>query len=139
MAGYYPINNEIECFEALREFHRMGNLISLPIIRERNQMDFFPWSFSEPLSVNKIGVPEPNKSRKIEPDILLVPLVGFDKYKYRIGYGGGYYDRYIEKLSKIKKILTIGLAFSFQKVNKISVNKYDKKLDYILTEKYFIE
>ena len=54
----------------------------------------------------------------------------------RLGYGGGYYDRYIEKIKKIKKILTIGLAFSFQKVKKIPINSYDMKLDFILTEKY---
>ena len=139
IGAYYPINSEIDCFETLRKIHKMGNIISLPIIRERNQMDFFEWCFSEPLSVGKFGVPEPNKFRKIKPDILLVPLVSFDKHKYRIGYGGGYYDRYIKKLSKIKKIITIGFAFSFQEVKKISINKYDRKLDYILTEKNFIE
>ena len=63
-------------------------------------------------------------------------MVAFDKNKYRLGYGGGYYDRYIQKAKKLKKILTIGLAFSFQKIKKIPVNKYDKKLDYIFTEKY---
>ena len=72
----------------------------------------------------------------IYPDIILVPLVAFDKYKFRLGYGGGYYDRYIRKIKKIKKILTIGMAFSFQKVKKLPVNTYDEKLDFILTENY---
>ena len=69
------------------------------------------------------------------PDILLVPIVAFDKDFNRIGYGGGFYDRYIKKIKKIKKVITIGLAYSFQKVKKISVNKYDVKLDYIITER----
>ena len=60
----------------------------------------------------------------------------FDKFKYRLGYGGGYYDRYIYKISKLKKIITIGLAFSFQEINKLPKNNYDKKLDFILTENY---
>ena len=71
----------------------------------------------------------------IRDSILLVPLLAFDKYLNRIGYGGGYYDRYIKKIKTKKKILTIGLAYSFQKVKEIPVNKYDKKLDYIITEK----
>ena len=62
-------------------------------------------------------------------------MVAFDKNLNRIGYGGGYYDRYITRLKKIKKIITIGLAYTYQKVNNISVNKYDMKLDYIITEK----
>ncbi len=72
--------------------------------------------------------------KKIYPDVLLVPLVAFNKYKFRLGYGGGYYDRYIHKTKK--KILTIGMAFSFQEVKILSINKHDKKLDFIFTEKY---
>ena len=76
------------------------------------------------------------QKKKIYPDILLVPLVAFNKNKFRLGYGGGYYDRYIEKINKIKKILTIGMAFSFQEVKILPVNQYDKKLDFIFTENY---
>ena len=82
-----------------------------------------------------MGIPEPYQKKKTFPDILLVPLVAFDKYNYRLGYGGGYYDRYIKKISNIKKILTIGLAFSFQKIDKIPINDYDEKLDFILSER----
>ena len=62
-------------------------------------------------------------------------MVAFDSQKYRLGYGGGYYDRYITRIKKIKKILTIGLAFDFQKVKKLPKNKFDKKIDIILTNK----
>ena len=77
--------------------------------------------------------------KKVFPDVLIVPLVAFDKNKFRLGYGGGYYDRYITKILKKKKILTIGLAFSFQKLKKIPINKFDQKLDYILTDKDIIK
>ena len=60
--------------------------------------------------------------------------MAFNKHKSRLGYGGGYYDRYIQKIKKIKKILTIGMAFSFQEVKKLPINKHDKKLDFIFTE-----
>ena len=57
---------------------------------------------------------------------------------FRIGFGGGFYDRYIEKVSKLKKTLNIGIAHSFQKVRKVPLNKYDKKLDIVITEKYIL-
>ena len=63
-------------------------------------------------------------------------MLAFNKYKFRLGYGGGYYDRYIQKTKKIKKILTIGMAFSFQEVKKLPINEHDKKLDFIFTENY---
>ena len=70
---------------------------------------------------------------------MVVPLVGFDKNKFRLGYGGGFYDRYISRVLKFKKVLTIGFAFSFQELKKIPINKYDQKLDFILTEKGIIK
>ena len=98
-------------------------------------MNFYQWSYKDPLIINKYGIPEPLKKTIIYPDILLVPLVAYDKNFNRVGYGGGFYDRYIKKASKIKKIFTIGLAYSFQKVKKIPINKYDIKLNHIVTEK----
>ena len=94
-----------------------------------------PTEKPDPLIVNEYGIPEPIKKKIVYPNILLVPLVAFDKNLNRIGYGGGFYDRYIKRISKIKKIFTIGLAYSFQQVKKIPINKYDIKLDYIITEK----
>ena len=98
-------------------------------------MDFFYWSTKDPLKINKYGIPEPISNKVKYPDILLVPLVAYDKNLNRIGYGGGFYDRYIKKIMKNKKIITIGLAYSFQKVKKIPINEYDIKLDFIVTEK----
>ena len=98
-------------------------------------MDFFKWSKNEPLRINNFGIPEPISSKIFYPDILLVPLVGYDNDLNRLGYGGGFYDRYTEKIEKIKKVIKIGLAFSFQKISSIPINQYDKKLDFIVTEK----
>ena len=98
-------------------------------------MEFYKWYTNEPLLINKYGIPEPDTANRVYPDILFVPLVAFDKELNRLGYGGGFYDRYVEKISKIKKIAKIGLAFSFQKLKTIPTNKYDQKLDIIITEK----
>ena len=99
-------------------------------------MDFFEWSSKQPLSISKIGIPEPFSKKKVYPDIILVPMLAFDTRKFRLGYGGGFYDRYIQRIKKIKKIFTVGIAFSFQEVKKLPTNKFDKKLDFILTENY---
>ena len=101
-------------------------------------MDFYKWSYREPLKINKYGIPEPESKFLVYPDIILVPIVAFDNNLNRLGYGAGYYDRLISKLSKKKKLLKIGLAFSVQRVDNIPTNKYDKKLDYIVTEKYIL-
>ena len=136
--GYYPINYEMDDIHILKELEKKGAEISLPIIKSNNQMDFYHWDSKNLLSVNKFGIPEPKKTKKVYPDIIFVPIVAFDKNLYRIGYGGGYYDRYIEKISKIKKILKIGIAHSCQKINKVPLNKYDRKLDIIFTERYVL-
>ena len=102
-------------------------------------MNFFEWTNKDPLKINKYGIVEPILGKKIYPDIIFVPLVAYDDDLNRLGYGGGFYDRYLEKVSKIKKIFKIGLGFSYQKIKKIPINKYDKKLDLIITEKKIIQ
>ena len=136
IGGYYPINFEIDDLVLLKKFEKNRFNISLPVIKKNFQMNFYKWSFSEPLKINKYGIPEPTIKDITYPDIIFVPLVGFDKRLNRLGYGGGYYDRLLGKLSKKKKIIKIGLALSVQQVNKVPVNKYDQKLDYIVTNKY---
>ena len=139
IGGYYPVNFEIDDLLLLKKLEKNKFNISLPVIKNNFQMDFYKWSFSDPLKVNKYGIPEPDIKNMIYPDILLIPLVAFDKNLNRLGYGGGYYDRLIKKLSKKKKIIKIGLAFSVQKIDKVPINVYDQKLDYILTNKYIIK
>jgi len=114
---------------------KKSSQISLPKIKKNFKMDFYHWSVEQPLSINQYGIPEPITNKVVYPSILLVPLVAFDKRLNRIGYGGGFYDRYIKKIKKKKKIFTIGLAYSFQKIRNVPINKYDTKLDFILTEK----
>ena len=134
IGGYYPINYEFDCLSVLKKFQEKKFLISLPVVGDSNQMNFFNWSSGTHLKVNNMGIPEPVSTKIIYPDLILVPLVGFDKNKFRLGYGGGYYDRYIEKVGKLKKFKTVGLSFSFQEIEKLPVNKFDKKLDFIITE-----
>ena len=135
VGGYYPYNYEVDVIEILKEFEKKKYLISLPKIKKNFDMNFFHWSINDPLTINKYGIPEPISDRKILPQILFVPLVAYDKNFNRIGYGGGFYDRYLKKILRRQKVITIGLAYSFQKIKKIPINKYDIKLDFVINEK----
>ena len=133
IGGYYPVNHEIGDLEILKEFERKKIIISLPSIKKNFKMNFIKCSTKDPFVINKYGIPEPSFGKIVFPDILLVPLVAFDKKLNRLGYGGGYYDRLIRYLKKRKKIITVGLAFDFQEFYSVPISKYDQKLDYILT------
>ena len=135
VGGYFPVNYEIDCLEILENLEKKKFKICLPKIKRNHLMDFYEYSFSEPLIVNRYGIPETKNKNIIIPDILLVPLLGFDKKMFRLGYGGGYYDRYIERFQNKKKILTIGLGYSFQQVSKLPIEDFDKSLNYIITNK----
>ena len=135
IGGYYPFNYEVDVMKVLNKFEKRNYIISLPKIKKNSQMDFSYWSTKDPLVVNKYGIPEPTSTKIKYPNILLVPLVAFDSNLNRVGYGGGFYDRYIKRIKKNQKIITIGFAYSFQKIKKIPINKYDNKLDFIITEK----
>ena len=135
VGGYYPVNNEIDDLVILKEFKKKNIRISLPVIRKKSRMDFIQCSLDGIFSINKYGIPEPTDGKVVYPDILLVPLVAFDKNFNRLGYGGGYYDRLIKSLKRKKNIITIGLAFDFQEVYSIPVSNYDQKLDYVVTNK----
>ena len=102
-------------------------------------MAFYEWKNKDILKINKYGMLEPEVLTKKEvPDIMLVPLLAFDKKNNRLGYGGGFYDRYLNKyLNTFKNIMTVGIAFSFQRYHKLPVSKDDVKLNYVLTEKGF--
>ena len=137
---YYPSSFEVDVLKILKiEYFKKFNFL-LPIILKNNSMEFYKWKHNEILYVNKYGIPEPTKTIKTIPSIILIPLLAFDKDKNRLGYGGGFYDRYLNKfLKKNKNIMTVGIAFSFQNYHKIPISDEDVKLDYILTERGYIK
>ena len=140
IAGYSPSNYEVNISKFLCEAAKNKFKLALPVIKSSNVMNFKSWIFKEPLYVNKFGILEPNNSKKeVIPDLIMVPLVAFDKDLNRIGYGKGYYDRCLKKINKIKKsTIFLGVAYSFQRCRRIPINKYDFKLDYIFTERGII-
>ena len=140
IAGYYPSNYEVNILNFLQDATKKKFKIVLPVIRSSGQMSFKSWFFKEPLYVSKFGTLEPkNSNEEITPDLIMVPLVAFDNQLNRIGYGKGYYDRILKKISKIKKkTIFLGVAYSFQQYKKIPIKNHDFKLDYIFTEQGII-
>jgi len=139
IAGYYPSNFEVNILDLLSQVSKKNFKVGLPVIKKGYKIDFKHWIPSEPLYVNKYGILEPQKQNiTFKPDIILVPLVAFDRNLNRIGYGKGYYDRALKQLASNKKILTIGMAFSFQEVSIIPTYQYDYNLDCILTDRNLI-
>ena len=140
VAGYYPSDYEVNVLNLISKISNLKNFHTLlPKIEKNFEMNFIGWKYNEPLCLNRYGIPEPNKKRKkIIPDVLIVPLVAFDKNLNRIGYGQGYYDRAIKKINAKKNSISIGIAYSFQECQKIPVEKFDQKLNYIFTEKGFV-
>lgn len=111
--------------------------LALPAIDfQTKEINFFIYQENTELIENKFSILEPkNKDKVIFPKIILIPLLGYSKTGFRLGYGGGYYDKYLSK-NGIGDVKKIGIAFSFQEVEEIPVEDHDERLDWILTEKH---
>ena len=128
-AGVYFIRiSNAENILFTKKLIKNNYLVGLPVIKKSYHMDFYEYRTNDPLNVSRYGIPEPIKQKKLVPTILLIPMVAFDKNCNRLGYGGGFYDRFLEKNQNIN-LIKIGLAFSFQKIKKLPVNKFDKNIE----------
>ena len=134
IAIYMPINYELDSLLSMNIQSSKKIYFLAPIVTDKNNMNFFDIKKNDVFQVNKYGILEPIaiKKKSYLPDIILLPLLAYDKNNYRLGYGKRYYDHYLN--NQKKKIKTIGIAYSFQETNKIPVDKHDVKMDYILTE-----
>ena len=132
---YCPINYELNVM-------KLANMLKdnsyyrflLPKITKK-ELDFHEWKYLSPLKLNKMGLMEPLSNIRYRPDVIIAPLLAYDKNKNRLGYGLGFYDKYIKKNKKKYNMITIGAAFSFQYYKNLPTNFFDEKVDYMLTEK----
>jgi 5-formyltetrahydrofolate cyclo-ligase len=141
VSGFMPMKSEINPLPLLRKLEDMGARIVLPAIAARGKpLIMRQWRFGEPLAAGVWGIREPKPDAPvIDPDILLVPLLAFDRGGYRVGYGGGYYDMTIGALRAKKKVTAIGIAFAGQEVAKVPRTDRDARLDLVLTEREVID
>ena len=139
---YHPVHNEVSPKIFIKYFETKNITLSLPVVDTlSNSITFKEWFYKEELTKGPLGNMEPLKSKKnIFPQIMVVPLLMFDKSLLRLGYGGGFYDKSINKHKKYfkkkeKPFITIGLAHSSQEIDFLPHESHDMRLDFMVTEK----
>jgi 5-formyltetrahydrofolate cyclo-ligase len=141
VSGFMPMKSEINPLPLLRKLAERGAALALPAVPGRGKpLIMRAWQWGEPLNSGVWGIREPKPGAKeVDPDILLVPLLLFDRQGYRLGYGGGYYDRTIAGLRARKPVIAVGIAFSAQEVESVPITPRDVRLDLVLTEREVID
>ncbi len=135
ISTYWAIGAELDPGKLERRLRAEGHTIGLPCIQGRSEpMLFRTWSHGEPMRERKWGIMEPlDTAPAVDPDIMLVPLLAWDRQGFRLGYGGGYYDRTIAALKARKAITLVGFAYDEQRVDAVPHLDYDQRLDWMLT------
>ena len=141
VSGFMPMKSEINPLPLMRKLAGQGARLALPITPSRGKpLDMRAWAFGEPLVAGVWGIRQPvPTAAEVAPDILLVPLLAFDRAGYRLGYGGGYYDRTITGLRARKHIAAVGIAYAAQEVPAVPKTEGDARLDLVLTEREVID
>jgi 5-formyltetrahydrofolate cyclo-ligase len=141
VSGFSPIGSEIDALPLLAKLRKKGHESALPIVVANGEpLVFRRWAPGDDMTSGPFGVQEPLPSAsEVVPDILLVPLLAFDRRGYRLGYGGGFYDRTLERLRANGRGIAVGVAFAGQEVNAVPVAAYDQPLNWIVTEREAIE
>ena len=139
-SAFHPYRSEIDTRPRLGRLAGEGWTTALPIVVAAGvPLLFRHWLPGEPLDKDAMGIEIPKaQSPKVEPDVLIVPLLAFDREGYRLGYGGGYYDRTLATLRAKKRIIAIGAAYAAQEVETVPHESYDQKLDSVMTERGII-
>ena len=138
VASFVSIRSEISTNELNQHIIKLNKILSFPITKKNSKELFFKkFKINQNLKIGMFNIPEPPKENKeILPQLFFVPCLGFDLNGYRLGYGGGFYDKTFKKLNKLNhKFYTVGFAFDEQMQNKIPRESFDYKLDFVLTEK----
>jgi 5-formyltetrahydrofolate cyclo-ligase len=141
VSGFSPLKSEINPVPLMRAFADAGAGLALPVVAGRGKpLIMRSWTFGAPLVAGVWGIREPPPdAAEVFPDILIVPLLAFDRVGHRIGYGAGYYDRTIARLRGIKPVIAVGIAYAAQEIAEIPTTERDARLDFVLTERETID
>ena len=140
-SGYHALGSEIDPSPLIRRLSATGALLALPVAMGREEsLAFRAWDSRDALVPDALGVPAPPPSAPgLHPDLVIAPLLAFDRKGGRLGQGGGHYDRTLEHLRTGKPVFVLGLAYAGQEVADIACEPHDQRLDAILTETGYIE
>ncbi len=135
VSGFAAIRGEINPAPLMTWLQAEGFRLALPVMQGRDKpLLMRSWSPGDVMAPAAWGIAEPLDDKPtVEPDVVLVPLLAFDERGFRLGYGGGFYDRTLKRLRKLKPIVAVGLAYDEQKVDAVPAESYDEKLDWVLT------
>ena len=138
---YWPFRQEIDVIPLLCQLDKIGCHCLLPAVTGRNMpLQFRSWKPGDNLVTSRFGTLEPPLDRSIAtPDIIITPLLAYDSAGYRLGFGGGYYDRTLAELRGRSDILAIGAAFESQQIDRVPHDKLDQRLDAVVTEKRVLQ
>jgi len=136
ISAFWPMGEEIDIRPLLQALHEDGHPLCLPRTPRRGEpLTFHVWQLGDALERGPVGTSQPPASAMvIEPDALIVPLLAVDPTGYRLGYGGGYYDRTLTRLRLRRAITAIGVCFDAQRVARVPTGPNDARLDFLLTE-----
>jgi 5-formyltetrahydrofolate cyclo-ligase len=140
VSGFMPMKSEINPVPLMRKLADAGAALALPVVAGKGQpLIMRAWRFGEPLAAGVWGIREPKPDApEVFPDVLIVPLLAFDRRGHRIGYGAGYFDMTIAALRASKPIVAAGVAFAAQEIAEIPTTPRDARLDLVLTEREVI-
>ena len=141
VSGYSPLKFEISPLPLMRRAAEAGAKLALPVVQGRGTpLIMRAWAFGEGLGSGVWGIREPRpEAPEMFPDILIVPILAFDRAGYRLGYGAGYYDMTITRLRAMKPVTAIGIAFAVQEFPELPKTSRDARLDLVLTEREIID
>jgi len=137
VSGFWPMAEELDIRPLMIELHNQGCQIALPVVvAKRQPLVFRAWRPADPLEAGVFGTLHPSPKREVlEPDALIVPLLAVDDEGWRLGYGGGFYDRTLEALRAKKTVTAVGVGFDAQLVPDVPHGPTDQRLDWLLTDK----
>ncbi len=135
ISGFSAIRDEIDPARLLARLHADGHHLCLPVMQGRGlPLVFRAWAPGDAMGKVQWGIAEPLPDQPVlDPDVVLVPLLAFDARGYRLGYGGGFYDRTLQRLRAIKPVIAVGIAYDELKVDAVPHLHYDQPLDWVLT------
>jgi 5-formyltetrahydrofolate cyclo-ligase len=135
VSGFSAIRDEIDPRPLLERLHGQGFRIALPVMQGKGRpLQFRAWSPGDAMGSGEWGIGEPLPDKQeVFPDVVLVPLLAFDAEGYRLGYGGGFYDRTLERLRSRKPVTAVGIGYDELKIDAVPHLDYDERLDWVLT------
>lgn len=147
IGGYFAVEGELSLHLVVAQCWREGKAFHLPVAMPGRQLQFAPYTAASEVLPNRYGIPEPQaaSTHLLDPaalELVLVPLLGFDRHGHRLGYGGGFYDKsfaFLQQRERPSLPLLVGIGYSFQEIDTLAPEPWDVRLDLIATERELID